>query len=262
MLLVADDANAAYSNPRVLAKARRLPCRLSLQPTAPAPAPSAVTSSARHRNNTDGPCAAGVDANLNDMGYRGEDVSRTAHWAQARQSSPAGARQRGFVGHGPTTATTTTPRTARATDYQGGGGYGGYPQPEQGQYGQRDAYGPQPPYGGPPATTPAATTSRPTTATAAAGRAGTARPTTASRATPGSPSRDTARPGGASRGIRRRATATVSRTATRRGTPAGPTPPCPTVPTATRDGTPGTTGTAASLRPRPAPASPTPARTR
>ncbi len=264
MLLVADDANAAYSNPRVLPK-RRLPCRLSLQPTALAPL-RAPSRQALAPNNTDGPCAAGVDANLNDMGYRGEDVSRTpANWAHQApgQSSPgdgqggAGSWVDGSQGYG------NDDYDDYASDgaghgYQGGDGYGGYPRPEQGQYGQRDAYSPPAPYAGPGGYGQPADYGYqgPTTAT----RERTTR--TASRATSASPSRAMAGPVAPARGIRRRATATVSPTATRRGTPAGPTPRCPMAPTAIRDGTPGTTGTAASQRPHPAPASPTPARTR
>ena len=226
-------------------------------------------------NNTDGPCAADADANLNDMGYRGEDVSRTpADWGQQApgQSSPGtgqGNAGRGSTRHRvtATTTTTTTPRTALATATRA-------------------------------ATATAATRSRSRDSTASAMPTRRRRPTepggydqrrlrpagrlrlsaacrtrrrvraqpgagshTASRTTTGSPSRATARPA-AARGIRRRTTATASRAGTGPAQRAGATPPCPTQPTAIRAGTPGTTGTAASPLPRPAPASPTPARTR
>ncbi len=104
-----------------------------------------------------------MDATLIDMGYRGEDASRTpANWGHQppRQSSPGAGQgnagswvdgtQQGYgnddyddyasggVGYG----------------YENGDGYGGYPQQEAGRgaeapYGQRDAYAPQAPYGDP-----------------------------------------------------------------------------------------------------------------
>ena len=91
------------------------------------------------------------------MGYRGEDVSRTpADWGQQapRQSSPgtgqgnAGSWADEAQGYG------NGDYDDYASDrsgygYQGGDGYGGYPQQEQGQYSQLDAYGPQAPYGEP-----------------------------------------------------------------------------------------------------------------
>jgi hypothetical protein len=91
------------------------------------------------------------------MGYRGEDVSRTpADWGQQapRQSSPgtgqgnAGSWVDEAQGYG------NGDYDDYASDrpgygYQGGDGYGGYPQQEQGQYSQGDAYGPQAPYGEP-----------------------------------------------------------------------------------------------------------------
>jgi hypothetical protein len=91
------------------------------------------------------------------MGYRGEDGSRTpADWAHqsAGQSSPgiaqggAGSWVDGAQGYG------NDGYDGYASDsagygYQGGDGYGGYPEQEKGQYGQRDAYSPQPPYAGP-----------------------------------------------------------------------------------------------------------------
>jgi hypothetical protein len=63
------------------------------------------------------------------MGYRGEDVSRTAQ-GYGNDGYDDYASDGAGYGH------------------QGGDGYGGYPQPEQGQYGH-DAYSPQAPYPGP-----------------------------------------------------------------------------------------------------------------
>ena len=98
-----------------------------------------------------------MDANLNDMGYRGEDVSRTpANWAHQApgQSSPGvgqggtGSWVDGSQGYG-NDGYDDYASDGAGYGYQGGDGYGGYPQPEQGQYGQRDAYSPQAPYPGP-----------------------------------------------------------------------------------------------------------------
>ena len=89
------------------------------------------------------------------MGYRGEDVSRTpADWGHQapRQSSPgtgqgnAGSWVDEAQGYG------NGDYDGYVSDgsgygYQGGDGYGGYPQQEQGQHSQPDAYGAQAPYG-------------------------------------------------------------------------------------------------------------------
>jgi hypothetical protein len=91
------------------------------------------------------------------MGYRGEDVSRTpANWAHQApgQSSPGvgqggtGSWVDGSQGYG-NDGYDDYASDGAGYGYQGGDGYGGYPQPEQGQYGQRDAYSPQAPYAGP-----------------------------------------------------------------------------------------------------------------
>ena len=90
------------------------------------------------------------------MGYRGEDVSRTpANWAHQApgQSSPgqgqgsAGSWVDGSQGYG-NDGYDDYASDGTGYGYQGGDGYGGYPQPEQGQHGQRDAYSPQAPYAG------------------------------------------------------------------------------------------------------------------
>ena len=91
------------------------------------------------------------------MAYRGEDVSRTpAEWGhQAPRQSPPGVGQGsagswadGAQGYGNGDYGDYA-SDGSGYDYQSGDGYGGYPRQEQGQYGQRDAYEPQPPYGEP-----------------------------------------------------------------------------------------------------------------
>ena len=104
-----------------------------------------------------------MDATLVDMGYRGEDASRTpANWGHQppRQSSPgAGQGNAGSWVDGTQQGYGNDDYDDYASGsggygYENGGGYGGYPQPEPGRgpeapYGQRDAYAPQAPYGGP-----------------------------------------------------------------------------------------------------------------
>jgi hypothetical protein len=106
-----------------------------------------------------------VDANLNDMGYRGEDVSRTpANWAhQAPGQSSPGAGQGGTgswvdgsQGYG-NDGYDDYASDGAGYGYQGGDGDGGYPQPaDYGYQGQEDPYGqqghfgqPEPGYGAP-----------------------------------------------------------------------------------------------------------------
>ena len=83
MLLVADDANAAYSNPRPLPKCAQtlLPC-IQLAYRTPR-RPDAVCLS--DSKNTSTRVGTGTNATLDDMGYRGEDVSAT-HGAWGRQT--------------------------------------------------------------------------------------------------------------------------------------------------------------------------------
>ena len=185
------------------------------------------------------------------MGYRGEDVSRTpADWGQQapRQSSPgtgqgnAGSWVDEAQGYG------NDDYDDYASDgsgygYQSGDGYGGYPQQEQGQHGQRDAYGPQAPYGEPGGYDQPAGYGQqadygyqqPAGPDAGYGLGQGPESQYGQQDHYQQPEPGYGAPGGA-RGIRRRATATASRAATRPGTAAGATPPCPTAPTATRAG--------------------------
>ena len=178
------------------------------------------------------------------MGYRGEDVSRTpADWGISRLGSrrPArgkATRDRGSTRHRvtATATTTTTPRTARATATSPADGYGGYPQQEAGSStASTTPTGRRRRTESPAATTSReGTASRPTTATSsrpgrrpgtasARGRKARLRPAGHS----GSPSRATACPAAAARAIRRRATATASRTVTGHGTAAAAYPAVP-----------------------------------
>ena len=104
-----------------------------------------------------------MDATLVDMGYRGEDASRTpANWGHQppRQSSPgSGQGNAGSWVDGTQQGYGNDDYDDYASGgagygYENGGGYGGYPQQEAGRgpeapYGQGDAYAPQPPYSGP-----------------------------------------------------------------------------------------------------------------
>src|ERR1700761_7898073 len=87
MLLVADDANAAYSNPRSLPKCAQTPLPYSEKSTAlhrsgrtvrrqrrTSRQPGDVVTNLPSKKSF-GRVAAGTDTTLGGMGYRGEDVS-------------------------------------------------------------------------------------------------------------------------------------------------------------------------------------------
>src|SRR5579871_3407997 len=91
MLLVADDANAAYSNPRPLPKCAQtlLPCISLSLPHLNAlgchrPQSAGLPPTLRFKKHIHA-CRAPVVATLDDMGYRGDDVS-TAHGEWGRQT--------------------------------------------------------------------------------------------------------------------------------------------------------------------------------
>src|SRR3984957_10981872 len=249
MLLVADDANAAYSNPRVLPKRADFPAvyRFSL--------PHRRRSERRHVKRS----SRIIQTALAPLVWTLTSVT----WDIGVRTSPAlgkATRVRGPPGHRVTATrtTTTTPRTAPDTATSKATATGATRSRSRGSTPSTTPMGSSRPTVRQPGTS-----SRPGT-TSRAGTAisrrpgpppGTARPTTASRTLSGSPSRATACPA-AARVTRRRTTATASRAVTRRATgAAAATRPCPTGPTDTRGGTPGTTGTAGSPPPRPAPAS-------
>src|ERR1700722_5383208 len=143
MLLVADDANAAYSNPRPLPK-----CAQTLLPFIPQdyrtgrrPDATVLATS----KNTSGHVGTPVVATLDDMGYRGEDVpttrgdwGRQTPWQPSSGAAPGSTGARDGESRGYTDDETYPPA-------DGGYGYGpdgGYPG--QGQQG----YAPQESQGG------------------------------------------------------------------------------------------------------------------
>ena len=132
MLLVADDANAAYSKSTPAAKVRA-----DSPAVYPFTLPHLAASGCRvlfDSKNTSTRVGTGTNATLDDMGYRGEDVS-----------TPRGAWER------------QPPWQSSTDDYQaadsGGAGYGpgdGYPGQGQPGHAGYAGYGPQDEqYGGP-----------------------------------------------------------------------------------------------------------------
>ena len=273
MLLVADDANAAYSNPRELTKrADSLPI---IAPAYRTGGPhSAVTSSAPARiiQTALAPLVGTLTSITWHIGVRTSPARPRTGGTQAPRQSPPGVGQGNAGSWADGAQASGYGNGDYASDgsgygYQGGDGYGGYPQQEQGQYGQPYVDRLQPPYGEPGGYDQPAGYGQP----ADYGYQPSAglTPGTASKITSGPPEPGYDAPGsgqgypGSGQGYE--APNDVygqQRRLLGHGTADPATPRCPMAATATRVATPATTGTAGSPPPRPAPASPTPARTR
>ncbi len=275
MLLVADDANAAYSNPRVLPKRADFPAvyRFSLPHRRPS---ERRPASARPRIiQTALALLVGTLTSVTwDIGVRTSPARpRTGVTSSRRPARGKATRDRGSTRHRvtATATTTTTPRTARATATSPATATGAT------RSRSRDSTASATPTGRSRRTeSPAATTSRAVTASPADyGYQQPAGPEAGYGLGQGAES-PYGQPGpvrAARAGLRPARRRPGLPGAERRLRPAGrlpghgtaapaATPRRPTAATATRAGTPGTTGTAASPPPRRAPASPTPARTR